>query len=210
MERNVHLHHASGIGAKSPAHPLGSFIGRKIPSAPLTGNPRSAKLCTKRNISVTLITKERLPDLLLKPYWYGGRAKNSPISGPYKSELLHGEWGRHGRISYSRRDNHFLSKRRGRHRWCGGTCSPYADFTTQIRQHDSQSQCITAQRLAKSAQSYAWAYTYRSAATSERSCASCSTCPIMAFKSSSAGKRLAIFSKKRPEKAAVTKLSCTA
>lgn len=142
------------MGAKSPAHPLGSFIGRKIPSAPLTGNPRSAKLCTKRNISVTLITKERLPDLLLKPYWYGGRAKNSPISGPYKSELLHGEWGRHGRISYSRRDNHFLSKRRGRHRWCGGTCSPYADFATQIRQHDSQSQCITAQRLAKSAQSH--------------------------------------------------------
>lgn len=38
-------YHASGMGAKSPVQPFFPAICRKIPSEPLTGRPRSAKLC---------------------------------------------------------------------------------------------------------------------------------------------------------------------
>lgn len=43
-----YFHQASGIGGKSPVQPFGLPICKNIPSEPLTGNPRSVKLC-KRN-----------------------------------------------------------------------------------------------------------------------------------------------------------------
>lgn len=52
--------------------------------------------------------------------------------------------------------------------------------------------------------------TNRSAATSDSSCASCSTWTVIVARSNSAGNRLAIFNRYNPEKAAVTRLSWTA
>ena len=40
------FHHASGMGANSPGHPVPRLRSIKIPSEPFTGKPRSVRLCS--------------------------------------------------------------------------------------------------------------------------------------------------------------------
>ena len=88
------------------------------------------------------------------------------------------------------------------------------ELAAQVRQHDAERECISVQKggggMSDKILRGDGDGADLSAATSDRSDASCSTCAVIAFRSSSAGKRFAIFSRKRPENAAVTRLSCTA
>lgn len=137
------IHQASGMGAKSPVQPLAPVICRKMPSEPLTGSPRSVRLCTRIR---TERVKNKTTNLFLQPNRNRRRAKDATVAGPLEPELLHRERRGHRWVDERRRHDQ-APIRENRRRWHRrhGRVDPAAKpyLAPQVREHDAQRQRVT-------------------------------------------------------------------